>query len=1469
MHAVKQKKGTHAQQPGNTKNASSQTSVRMHPRRKINPSSPPTMVEIHGIRVHFPFKPYPCQELYMKKVMDALLRGENALLESPTGTGKTLCLLCACLAWQREQARCIQQEAANALTQSSSSSSTTNDTRSNKKNALQKSPSPPRVPTIIYASRTHSQLSQVVRELRSTRYRPTHALLGSREQMCVNPKVKKVTSTASDINHDCNKLGKERKCRYRNNLEGYSAPPNEVGAGDELQPVMDMEDLLTMGKKDRVCPFYYTRGVSKDAELVLLPYNYLFDKDARTTTLAEIPWNNAIVIFDEAHNLETFASESASFDLSNSDVAGCIAEVSKAINYMHAMSDTSFGVSLENLVRLKAVFLKFESYIMNLGDQTAFSGEFMMDLFEKGCLINFSNHEIFIDELRKVNDLLMDIRGTGATRGSPRLEHFVQCIKRVFSHNTEARCLAKAAFYRVHVSPKPTQFNRNTVGRTISYWCFAPSLAMEELANLNVRSILVTSGTLSPLPSYSMELGIRFPHTLENTHVIADSQIHVRVIGRGSTGKPLCSSFERRKDGEYYSELGNTLVELAEVVPGGLLIFFPSYAVMETCLERWGGPTTNRSRQKETKGDFFSRRTKANNTTSNQYSFPYAALPYFDQQDGSRVTPWRSLLGKKAIVVEPKGTSDLNDAIAEFKRNIELPKSRGCILMGVCRGKISEGLSFAHEQSRAVVITGLPFPPSHDPKVRMKQEYLDRSRATSKIKSSDEGGFAGSSTSTSQKLSGREWYTQQAHRAVNQAIGRVIRNKDDYGAVLLLDYRFDQAQNRNGLSKWLRPHIKNDEGLKVAKDDLARFYKQAEESYRRISRAAAESVVLQYEDDEPLLGSKSMITKVALIRASGGSDINADSAFVAPDQVIAKLDIEEMQKPQNAEAVSVEMKDPANDTKKPVSHDDIFVGNQSAPVQGSASIVSSGAQSAKTSVAAQFFGKAKDMLDANELSSIKKAIVAMKRHGDSKDVRSYTNAASVIVKLVLQHESLEATIKKGAESALFLFFRLLPHQFRANVEAVALKVAFDGSILGALCKENLPTGHFKLVQSYMVSLLQAMWCSADEELLPGVYLSKAQDVLALILNTDRPTASAMLNAYIKLVSPRLVNITISLSNELTASIAMEKMKKVEKIKTGEASMNKDRFTLPSWQTRVNGSTIDKSDAGATRSPTTGHTLSEAVSNTSLSKPNTSGTIAPINPYVKKPGPIIKKQPNSKVSLHHAKPMGTGQVSKTNGKAIGSSVISNPHATDASVESGHSNEPVLTAPPVKRKLDDGNFIVNPYAKKQPSTYAASKLSETASASAQLAQPLPATESGLPSQEPRVGIENSNITSLISSIEADPFTKSAPAEVNIQSNAPKNLTCPICSNRCESPCLADCGHMACLSCWKHWLCRSQTCPTCRLPTTQDNIARMVYEKQPDSRVPSTLSQLKSVNGPTMNTERNDEAEDSESDEELVIC
>ena len=52
-------------------------------------------------------------------------------------------------------------------------------------------------------------------------------------------------------------------------------------------------------------------------------------------------------------------------------------------------------------------------------------------------------------------------------------------------------------------------------------------------------------------------------------------------------------------------------------------------------------------------------------------------------------------------------------------------ESKGAILMGVCRGRISEGLDFSDRAARCVIIVGIPYPQMTDPKVVLKKEFLD------------------------------------------------------------------------------------------------------------------------------------------------------------------------------------------------------------------------------------------------------------------------------------------------------------------------------------------------------------------------------------------------------------------------------------------------------------------------------------------------------------------------------------------------------------------------------------------------------------------------------------------------------------------------------------------------------------------------------------------------------------------------
>ncbi|XP_013920860.1 PREDICTED: regulator of telomere elongation helicase 1-like [Thamnophis sirtalis] len=127
---------------------------------------------LNGITIDFPFPPYECQEAYMSKVLECLQKQVNGILESPTGTGKTLCLLCSTLAWRAHFKDAIS---AQKITQVLKGDELFPDhPLSSWGNAVTGTEVPAYysdVPKIIYASRTHSQLAQVISELKNTVYR--------------------------------------------------------------------------------------------------------------------------------------------------------------------------------------------------------------------------------------------------------------------------------------------------------------------------------------------------------------------------------------------------------------------------------------------------------------------------------------------------------------------------------------------------------------------------------------------------------------------------------------------------------------------------------------------------------------------------------------------------------------------------------------------------------------------------------------------------------------------------------------------------------------------------------------------------------------------------------------------------------------------------------------------------------------------------------------------------------------------------------------------------------------------------------------------------------------------------------------------------------------------------------------------------------------------------------------------------
>lgn len=83
-------------------------------------------------------------------------------------------------------------------------------------------------------------------------------------------------------------------------------------------------------------------------------------------------------------------------------------------------------------------------------------------------------------------------------------------------------------------------------------------------------------------------------------------------------------------------------------------------------------------------------------------------------------------------------------------------------------------------------------------------------------------------------MSGDEWYFLEAIRAINQCIGRVIRHKDDYGVILLCDYRFNQPRQKSQLSSWIQCHLKEAQPTTFGPTigAVSRFFRNAERTVR-------------------------------------------------------------------------------------------------------------------------------------------------------------------------------------------------------------------------------------------------------------------------------------------------------------------------------------------------------------------------------------------------------------------------------------------------------------------------------------------------------------------------------------------------------------------------------------------------------------------------------------------------------------
>ncbi|XP_072001052.1 ATP-dependent DNA helicase DDX11-like [Engystomops pustulosus] len=285
------------------------------------------------------------------------------------------------------------------------------------------------------------------------------------------------------------------------------------------------------------------------------------------------------------------------------------------------------------------------------------------------------------------------------------------------------------------------------------------------------RSVIIAGGTMQPVSDFKQQLliaaGLLPERIVEFScgHVIPPENILPIVLCSGPTNQQLEFTYEKRGRPDMMDETGRILVNLCNVVPGGLVCFFPSYEYEKLILDHW-----------EKSG----------------------LLP--------RIT------AKKKIFQEPKRASHVEQVLSEYSRCIKFSGQNsgaltGAVLFSVVGGKMSEGINFSDDLGRCVVMVGMPYPNIRSPELQEKMSYLDHTLPK-----------------THGVSAGKVLIENLCMKAVNQSIGRAIRHQGDYASVLLLDHRYSRPSVLAKLPHWIRTSTEVKQNFGPAFASIRKFF---------------------------------------------------------------------------------------------------------------------------------------------------------------------------------------------------------------------------------------------------------------------------------------------------------------------------------------------------------------------------------------------------------------------------------------------------------------------------------------------------------------------------------------------------------------------------------------------------------------------------------------------------------------------
>jgi len=446
-------------------------------------------------KAYFPYEAYPQQNAFMRDIREIVCRGGVLIAEACNGFGKTICSLSATLPAGRG---------------------------------------------IVYATRTHEQALQVIREIQrgnaSTGPKYTAVQLASRTNLCLNETCRQLQS--SDQVEVCRVLREKNRCPYK---------WDDLGTVSRIPRILSIQKLRGFGFSEGICPYFLTRSLINNRDIVIGPYQYFFDQRIRSKV--GLGLGGKILIFDEAHNSDKIGTEVLSNSLSSTTLEQAqeeLEDIGQPSGFLRVLEDYLEEKTVEdsNRVEIGENVVKEIQGKLGISDITPFT-------------------EAFTEAIDEIREKRME-KGE-----APRsyLSGVIQFLQNVLLRPPDSYV---GIFRRTRGEMK-----------RLDYRCLDPSLAIQPVVE-EAFGTLIMSGTLSPIDFFAEMIGLGSAEK-RNYEAIVDPDKITAYLDSTVTTK-----FNERTPAMLL-KYGRRIEEFLTKnrVKSGSLVFFPQRNLMTKALEAW------------------------------------------------------------------------------------------------------------------------------------------------------------------------------------------------------------------------------------------------------------------------------------------------------------------------------------------------------------------------------------------------------------------------------------------------------------------------------------------------------------------------------------------------------------------------------------------------------------------------------------------------------------------------------------------------------------------------------------------------------------------------------------------------------------------------------------------------------------------------------------------------------------------